>query len=238
MYSGIMLVLAVAHAAVAVAVFRRWRASGNGLLLLVLLALLAAVWDTAIVGLGRRLGPGALLEQLSGLRFIAMYVTLPLLLFVFATISRRAGLVWARHDWAHGAFCIAAVAVLFWHLTLVDQLMQVYPACWQDTLRYVLSVRPEQACTAGQPGIGATAPFPWAALVIFLLFLGLGIALLMRERWPWLAAGILAGIGLMSLPPAVAGPVSGFAGEALCLWAVALVTAWQPVPASAPASRG
>lgn len=234
MYSGIMLVLAGAHAAIAAAVFRRWRTSGNGLLFLVLLSLLAATWDTAIVGAGRHLGEGLLLERLSGLRFVGMYLALPLLLFVFATISRRAGLVWARHDWAHGAFCIAAVAILGWHVTMIDDLMRVYPACWQDTLRYVLSVRPEQACVPGQPGIGVQAPFPWAAVMIFLLFLALGVALVIRHAWPWLAIGILAGIGLMNLPAAIAGPLAGFAGEAICLWAVALVVAWQAVPDPAP----
>lgn len=237
MYSVLMLVLACAHAAVAVAVFRQWRGSRNGLLFLVLLSLLAALWDTAVVGAGRYLGEGPLLAQLSGLRFAGMYLTLPLLLFVFATVSRRAGFPWARHDWAHGAFCIAAVLVLLWHLTLVDRLMQVYPACWQDTLRYVLSVNPAQACVPGQPGIDVAAPAPWAAVVIFLLFLGLGIGLALRQGWPWLAIGILGGIGLMNLPAGVAGPVAGFAGEALCLWAVALVTAWQPVPDDAPAAR-
>ena len=234
MYSWIMLALAGAHAAVAAAVFRRWRTSGNGLLFLVLLALLAAAWDTGIVGAGRFIGQGPRLEQLSGLRFLGMYLALPPLLIVFATLSRREGLPWARHDWAHGAFCLAAVAVLGWHISLAGQLVQVYPACWQDTLRYVLSVRPEQACVPGQPGIGASAPFPWAAVLIFLLFLGLGVALAIRRAWPWLAIGILAGIGLMSLPPGIAGPVAGFAGEAICLWVVALVTAWQPVPDNPP----
>lgn len=235
MYSMLMLVLAGAHAAVAVAVFRRWRAGHNGLLFLVLLSLLAALWDTAVVGAGRYLGQGPLLEQLSGLRFAGMYLALPLLLFVFATLSRRAGFPWARHDWAHGAFCIAAVAILAWHFTMFDRLLQVYPACWQDTLRYVLSVNPAQACAPGQPGIGVAAPFPWAAVAIFLLFLGLGIGLAVRQGWPWLAIGIVAGIGLMNLPAELAGPVAGFAGEAICLWSVALVTAWQPVPEPQPA---
>jgi len=219
MFSALMLLLAALNAFVAIWVLRRWQASRLGSLLLLGIVLAGLVYDTALVGLGRFIGIGEVLEQLSGLRFLWLWWTVPLLLIVWATMARQADLFWARHDWVHGAFCLAAVGVLLWHLTLYKALTTLYPACWADTVRYVLSVRPDQLCFADQPGTGVEVMFPWALVLIFLLFLLLGAALWWRTRWPWLFVGVLGGLVIMQLP---AGPLAGFIGEALCVWAVAL----------------
>ncbi|MCC5795083.1 MAG: hypothetical protein JJT85_10185 [Chromatiales bacterium] len=239
MYSAVILLLALANAAVLALVFREWWRQRSTLLLILQLALAGLVLDTAVVGSGALLGPGEPLATLSVLRFFWLYMSMPLLLIVFASMARSAGLPGFSRDWLHGAFCLAAVGGLVWALTLSSRLARIYPACWQDSFRYVLSVRPDQVCFPGQEGVGLGAPFPWFAVIAFLLFLLLGLALWWRQRWPWLALGIVAGIGISQVPAAVAGPLAGYAGEALCLWAVAAAALWlTPVRPSAPPERG
>ncbi len=46
-----------------------------------------------------------------------------------------------------------------------------------DQLLFVPSVKPEQACTPGQPGIDVGGVFPWAGLAGMALLLVVGVML-------------------------------------------------------------
>lgn len=221
MYSVLLLILAAVNLAVTLWVFRRWRQTGSGLILFVLLPLAAAPYETLVAGLGRFIGVGDPLRDLAGFPILWWTLTLPLALFTFATLCRRLGFWWARIDWGHGLVCIGAVILLLWELQRVFGMKRIWPACWQDVVHYVPVVPAGQLC-AGAPLPGDSPAATWLApWIVFGAFAAAGAGLAVTRRWPWLALGTGLGLALQLLPPAGAGPLPAYLGRSLCLWAMA-----------------
>lgn len=220
MFSGVMFLLAIADTVLLVWTLRRWQEFRHPVLALLAFLIVALPYDTALVGAGRWIGQGELLEVLSGPRFMLFALSVPLILIINASIARLAGFSWARPRWFVGAVCLLATAfmVLSWREILVPA--ELYPACWADTLRYVPSVTPTQACTPGQPGVGVTTPLPVSAALALPSMVLLGAALWRWRRWPWLFLGTLAGLTFLGVPPSRVGPVPGFFGDALNMLAL------------------
>ncbi len=197
MYSVLLLVLAVAALGVTLWTFRHWQATRSGLILFVLLPLPALPYELFVAGIGRWLGPGQTLLELSGLPILWWTLTLPLALFSVATLCRRVGFSWARLDWGHGAVCIVAVVLLLWKLPVIFTIKQLRLASWEDTVRYVPAV----------PVV------PLSLWLVFGAFMLTGLGLWRRERWPWLALPLAVALLLLALPGAVAGPIPAYLGK-------------------------
>lgn len=220
MYSGVMLLLAIADTVLLAWTLRRWRELRHPVLAVLAFLILALPYDTALVGLGRWIGSGDLLERLSGPRFMLFAVSVPLILIINASLARLAGFRWAQPRWFVGAVCLLATVFLALSWREILFFPDLYPACWADTLRYVPSVIPSQVCTPGQAGVGLSATLPVSAVLALPTMVLLGAALWRWRRWPWLFAGTLAGLTFLGLPPSRVGPIPGFFGDALNMLAL------------------
>lgn len=220
MWSWLMVPLVVANTLVLAWLLRHWAREHDGLLLTAALPLLMLPYDTGLVALGHTIGQGELLRQLSIPRMNWFYLTLPLLVIVAAGSARRAGLRWASGRWAMGAFCAVAALLIVIEYPRIVHVPMLYPACYEDLLRYVTSVPPAQACTPGQAGIGVAVAPPWSAILTFVIVLALGLTLWWQRRWPWLAVGTLASGLMLRLPTSAVGPVGTFLGDFLSMGAV------------------
>lgn len=220
MFSGVMLLLAVADAVLLAWTVQRWREFRHPVLGVLAFLILALPYDTALVGAGRWIGPGELLEALSGPRFMLFALSVPLILIIVASLARLAGFRWARPRWFVGGVCLLALAFLALSWKEILFFPELHPACWADTLRYVPSVIPSQACTPGQAGVGVPVALPVSAVLALPGMVLLGAALWRWRRWPWLFVGSLAGLTFLGLPPSLVGPIPGFFGDALNMLAL------------------
>ena len=217
MYSLLMLPLIIANTLLVVWLARSGYRQRDWLLLITLLPVMALPYDTAIVALGSTLGQGDLLRALSAPRLNSLYLTAPLLLIIAGGIARRAQLPWAQSNWVMGGLCALALGFVVYDAPRIFQFPTLYPACFEDVLRYVSSVKLAQACTPGQAGIDVGGSVPWAGIAGMLLMLIVGVLLWWRRRWPWLALGCVASFTVLSLPSTPIGPLSTFYGDFLSL---------------------
>jgi hypothetical protein len=215
MYSLLMLLLCAADTVLFLWVLRHCLRDGDAVLWTLAFILAALPYDTALVGLGRWIGPGETLAALSGPRFMLFNLSLPLLIVVSAGLARQAGVGWLQSRVAMGTACAVATAFIAWEWRGILTMPVTYPACWEDTLRYTLSVIPSQACTPGQAGVGVPGSLPKAGLLALPAVLVAGGLVWWRRRWPWLLAGSVVSFVFLGLPPSRVGPVPGFVGDAL-----------------------
>ena len=207
MYSALLIVIAVAAVAVLAWGLVEWQRRDRPVILLFnLLALGAVAAHVLLAGIGRFIGAGDTLRDLYALPMLVAIFALPASLFTFATLSRRIGFRWAQIDWGHGAVCLAAVALLIYGLPDLQRMRLIEPAYWHDVVWYVRE------------------SWPVTAFVVLAAYAGLGAGLWWRERWPWLLAGMVAGIALLPLP----GPLPKLLGETLCFVAIVVATVRQP----------
>lgn len=217
-----MLLLAVADSALLIWTVQRWREFRHPVLAMLAFLILALPYDTALVGLGRWIGQGEVLALLSGPRFMLFAVSVPLMLIVMASLARLADFRWAQPRWFIGAVCVLTTALLLQSWRQILLFPALYPACWADTLRYVLSVTPTQVCSPVQSGanLPGAGTLPVAAILALPSMVLLGAALWWRRGWPWLFFGTLAGLIFLGLPPTRVGPIPGFFGDALNMLAL------------------
>ena len=220
MFSALMLLLAITDTVLLVWTVQRWQEFRHPVLGLLAFLILALPYDTALVGAGRWLGQGELLEVLSGPRFMLFALSVPLILIINASLAKLAGFRWAQPRWFVGAICLLATGFLLLSWRQILFFPDLYPACWADTLRYVPSVTPTQVCSPRHVSAGSPGPLPLAALLALPSMVALGAALWWRRSWPWLFAGSLAGLTFLGLPPSVVGPIPGFFGDALNMLAL------------------
>lgn len=217
MYSLLMLPLVVANTLLVIWLARAWYRHRDWLLLMTLLPAMALPYDTAIVMLGSSIGEGDLLRVLSAPRLNSLYLTAPLLMIIAGGIARRADFNWAQSTWVMGGLCALALGFIVYDAPRIYKFPTLYPACFEDTLRYVASVKPGQACTPGQAGIDVGASVPWAGLAGMLCMLIVGVLLWVRRGWPWLALGCAASFIVLSLPNTAIGPLATFFGDFLSI---------------------
>ena len=215
MYSLLMLPLVIANTLLVIWLARSWYRNRDWLLLVILLLMIALPYDTGIVMLGSTIGEGDLLRGLSAPRLNWFYLTAPLLLVIAGGIARRADFAWAQPNWVMGVLCALTIGFVVYDASRIFQVPTVYPACFEDVLRYVSSVKPEQACTPGQAGIDVGGRVPWAGLAGMLVLLVVGVQLWWQRGWPWLAVGSVAGAIVLSLTSTPIGPLNTFYGDFL-----------------------
>jgi hypothetical protein len=234
MYSLLMLPLVIANTLLVVWLARSGFRYRDWLLVLTLMLIAALPYDTGIVMLGSTIGQGDLLQMLSVPRYIWFYLTAPLLPLIAGGIARRAGFAWAQANWVWGVLGLLAVGFFVNDVSKLFQVPTLYPACFEDVLRYVASVKPSQVCTPGQAGVDVGGSLPWAALAGMLLMLVVGVLLWWKRGWPWLVLGAVAGTVVLGLPNTPLGPLHTFYGDFLFMGSIA----WTAVHFSAQKLMG
>ncbi|MFD6099265.1 hypothetical protein ACFVWN_28680 [Nocardiopsis flavescens] len=169
-------------------------------------ALVAAglVYDNGIVALGSTLGEGPLLHALNLPRFFVHALVTPLLVVFAHGAARDAGLGWARHRAAGAVFAGAAVLLIAYGVVFELAGLSLVAGSEGDALRY----------SAADP----SPPVPSIAAILVLV--GVGLALAVSRREPWMLAGaavMFLAAALPSAPLAVGnlGEVALIAGLAL-----------------------
>jgi hypothetical protein len=220
MYSLIVLPLVIANTLLVIWLARSWYRGRDWVLFVTLLPMLALPYDTGMVALGSTIGEGDLLRVLSMPRMTWFYLTSPLLLIIAGGIARRADFKWAQANWLLWVLGVITVGFIVSDASRIFQLPTLYPACFEDVLRYVSSVKPEQACTPGQAGIDVGGNIPWAGLAGMLVLLVIGVLLWWKRGWPCLVLGSVASAILLGLPNTPIGPLSTFYGDFLSMGAI------------------
>jgi len=170
-------------------------------------------YDNFRIGIGRYIGEGDLLYNLSVPSFAWHWGLLPLFIIVAGSIARLADLQWARNRLIMGAFCLLAVGLIILELPYTlgvvfgdlgpIKAIELAPACIADTLRYSTSVSTAQACFPGGE-YANVGPGPKVAIIMNFIMVVIGVMLWVKHGWKWLAVGP----GLMFVAAAT-GPVWG-----------------------------
>lgn len=138
MDSIIYLAFAVIYAGLLVWGLRLWASdSKKGMRYLLLLVTAALVWDNSVIGLGRWIGAGDLLEGMSLLRFWLHALMTPLLTLVSFDLIRRSGTEWARHAAVRWAAYIFTAALILYELVTETLPLEIKPLMEYGALRYV-----------------------------------------------------------------------------------------------------
>ena len=187
-------------------------------LLLTLIPLMFLWFDSFAIATGQFIGEGSLMLGVTYLRYAWHWGTLPLLIIVAGIILRRAGFKFAQNKIVMGAFCVLAVFFIvadFRYIFVVD----FYPACFAETLRYVTKVTADQACSPEMAGVGMSVSTA-AAIITNQILMLVGIALWVKHKWPWLALGTIAMFAAAATPQSLVGPILGNVGEPIFNFAV------------------
>ncbi|MDO5501664.1 MAG: phospholipid phosphatase [Actinomycetia bacterium] len=162
-----------------------------------LLVLAALVFDNAVIGLGRFIGDGPVLEALNLSRFWVHALVTPVLVAWALHTLRRAGFAWAQHRWFQIASIGAALALTVLEYVVELRDLSIVPREEYGTLSY----------TSAEPPEGP----PIMVLIVALVLIVAGALLWWKQKWPWLLAGAL----LMTVGSAIEVPIdSGAATNA------------------------
>ncbi|WP_179277268.1 hypothetical protein [Actinoplanes regularis] len=175
MLSAFFGLIAVAQLVLLALVIAMRRRRPDWALSLLILVILALIWDNAVIAIGGTLGEGEPLRTLSVPRYVTHGLLVPLLIMVGVGLARRYGiqsLAGRAVPAVFGAFTAALIVAGIW-LDVID--LDLEPTRYADTLRYT------NAASHG-------APIPAVVTILVLI----GIALLVRARQPWLLAGAVA----------------------------------------------
>ena len=159
----------------------------NNYVLLLLLVLAGLFYDTFIIGIGKFIGEGNLLQTLNAGRFYIHALLTPTMMIFGFGVLRKAGIKWAQSKTAHVIVCVVTTLLIL--LGAFSDILQLdlHAKAVTDTLRYVNE--------GGMKG----PPIPAILTIIFLIVAG--ISLWRNTGWKWLAIGgiimfIAAGAGI------------------------------------------
>lgn len=156
-------------------------------IVLLWLVLSGLFYDNLIIGIGRFVGEGAVLETLSAGRFWIHALLTPALIIFGYGVLRRVGVSWAQGRTSHTIICVLATLLILLGAYSDILRLDLYSTASADVIRY----RNE----GGLPG----PPLPAILTIVFLI--GFGMALWRNRAWPWLAVGAMimfaaAGLGM------------------------------------------
>nr|BFE70199.1 hypothetical protein GCM10020092_035000 [Actinoplanes digitatis] len=167
MLSALLGLIAVAEIGLLFLVIALRRRRPDWALSMLILVIMALIWDNAVIAVGGTLGEGEPLRTLSVPRYVTHALLVPLLIMVGVGLGRRHGirtLAGRTAPAAFGALTVALVAAGLWLDVLT---LELEPTRYADTVRYT------NAASHG-------APIP--AVVTVLVLIGIGTALLVRAR--------------------------------------------------------
>ena len=171
MYSGLFLFQAALQMALFFWLWRLWRERGVVVAAVLLLPQFGLVWDNLIVGAGRFIGLGPVLEALSWPRFWLHWLSGVWLVAASGAILRHAGFAFMQPTRAMLMFCAATMALMLYDLPhfWTDSL---HPVCEFDLVRYSTAVGPGTFCFPDQQVVTGSPPF--ASIVTCLVVIMAG----------------------------------------------------------------
>lgn len=200
----------------------RYRTNG---LIFTSLPLLLLWYDNFTVGVGSKIGEGDLLLAMNNVRFIAHYVSLPMIFIGVGALAREAGFGWAQRKWVMGIFCV--VATFF----ILDDLWQfyqatLYPSCFADTLRYTTRIAEYTACSPDADiGVG-TRILPYPAITLTFTLIAFGFYLWYKIGWKWLPIGAIVAMVFFAIPYSSTGGIFSNIGEPILAITVLLTATY------------
>ncbi|TLF59063.1 hypothetical protein [Nocardia cyriacigeorgica] len=216
-------VTAAGHLVLACLCLRWFLRTRNRLLIIPLLLCLALIYDNAVIGAGRAIGTGALLELLSVPRYLIHAVLTPLLIPWARAVADRADVAWARSRRAKiTTWALTACAI---GLGVANDVigLSLQPQQWAGTVRYSNIPAPE------------TEALPVVITGVFVLVIA--VALWLRHRY--LPLLITAAIMTVAASLAANSLLLGNIGELIFVAGVVVTAHWVPrPPAIAPLPAG
>jgi hypothetical protein len=186
----------------------------HNLALILQTVLLCLLWlDVGTVALGQWLGDGELLRSLSRLRYTWFFLTMPLLLIASAALADQAGFAIARFPFLMPVLVLIAAIFIVRDVPMAWG-ANYHTACFADTLRHVFKVPLGQACVAGEEGLGGGGFSP-AIPLVFAAVTAIGLALMLRRRWPWLGLAALLFMATTVMPTDIFGPFLTYPADTL-----------------------
>ena len=199
----------------------RYRTNG---LIFASLPLILLWYDNFTVGLGSTLGEGDLLIAMNNVRFVAHYVSLPMVFISIGAMAREAGFGWARPKWVMAGFCLLATYFILHDMSLFVQ-ATLYPSCFADVLRYTTHIAEYTACGPdAEVGIG-TRIMPFPAITLTLMMIAFGIYLWVKIGWKWLTLGAGGSMFFFAVPFPLTGGFLGNVGEPIISAAIVATAA-------------
>ncbi|BBH67340.1 hypothetical protein ACTI_40250 [Actinoplanes sp. OR16] len=157
-------------------------------LTLLILVIIALIWDNAVIALGSTIGEGGMLRALSVPRYVTHALLVPLLIMVAVGLGRRYGVRFFAGRIVPGVFGVLTLALVAVGVQKDVIALDLEATRYADTLRYT------NAASEGPP-------IP--AIVAILVMIGVGVALLVRARWPWLLAGAVVMFAAAAAAPSI-----------------------------------
>lgn len=189
MYSALFLAQTLLQAVLLVWLWRLWRETGLAVMVVLLAPQFGLVWDNLIVGIGRFVGLGPLLEALSWPRFWIHWLFGTWLIIGAGVALRLAGFAIMQRPQSMLVFCATVIGLMVYDLPHFWQ-DSLHPVCEFDLVRYSTAVSADTVCFESQVAVKNAPPF--AAIFTCLVVIGCGLALLIRHRWPWMFLGGVA----------------------------------------------
>jgi hypothetical protein len=219
MYSELFVAQGLLQAVLWVRCWQLWRTRRVRVAALLLIPQFGLVWDNLIVGLGRFIGFGPLLEALSWPRFWMHWLFGTWLIVAAGSALRLAGFAWMRPVRSMVMFCSLTAALTmfdlphFWRDSL-------HPVCEFDLIRYSTAVAADTLCYAGQPVVKSSPPI--ASILACFVLIGAGLVLSLRRGFSYMFVGSV--LMLASALPGLRDYKLDNFGEILvvggCLWAL------------------
>lgn len=150
-----------------------WKNSGNVLMLVIL----ALIYDNGILALGKYFGEGDLLKTLNLVRYwLHAFFTPLLVLFAWHTLT-KVNLPWTKTRMIQWLVVVFTLCLMLIELTTV-----VWGISLESSWKFgVLSYRK----------VGATGGPPIMIISVSIILLITSIIVWWREKWPWYCVGVL-----------------------------------------------
>ena len=130
------LIYALADLGLLIWSVRLWSRSNGVVMALLLLLLLAGIYDNLIVSAGSFLGKGGLLKSLNTSRFLFHDLFVPLFVVITVELARQAGVAWANHSSGRPLEWVIALGIIAFGLVTRFLHLDIAPVSFAGTLRY------------------------------------------------------------------------------------------------------
>ncbi|WP_075618794.1 hypothetical protein [Paenisporosarcina indica] len=135
----------------------------------------ALIFDNAVLGFGKWIGEGTVLESLNALRYWSHAFFTPLLVLFSLGVLRESGIAWTDKKWLTLSAIIYTIGLIGIEIWLETSRLQLKPKTEFGVLRYVSTE-------------SASGP-PIMILLVTIVLLVAGIVLWKQTKWPWFFIG-------------------------------------------------
>ena len=211
--SIVYIIYGLIQVALLVMAYRMWRENNRLYLAFLCAVILGLAYDNLVIGFGRFIGAGSLLQTLNFPRYLIHALFTPTMMIVGLNLARNAGIRWAWGKTGTAIFVTLTALMIALGVYLDVIRLKLETAFDNGTIRYA--------------NANAEGP-PIPAIITIIVLIVCGVAVFLRHRW---ASWLLIGSILMFLTSA-AGSALGFVtniGE-IALTAGMVLTARRFVP--------